>query len=55
MQGYRDYGHDLDNLDTLLEAGLGFTADFEKPGASPALRTAVRRTPSIANGLRMDC
>ena len=31
-KGYRDYGHDLDNLDTLLEAGLGFTADYEKPG-----------------------
>ena len=30
-KGYRDYGHDLDNLDTLHEAGLGFTADFEKP------------------------
>jgi glycine cleavage system aminomethyltransferase T len=24
-QGYRDYGHDMDNLDTLLEVGLGFT------------------------------
>ena len=29
-KGYRDYGHDLYNLDTLLEAGLGFTADFGK-------------------------
>jgi 4-methylaminobutanoate oxidase (formaldehyde-forming) len=32
-KGYRDYGHDVDNLDTLLEAGLGFTADFNKPGS----------------------
>lgn len=31
-KGYRDYGHDLDNLDTLHEAGLGFTADWSKPG-----------------------
>ena len=31
-KGYRDYGHDLDNCDTLLEAGLGFTADYDKPG-----------------------
>ena len=31
-KGYRDYGHDLDNLDTLLEAGLGFTADLGKCG-----------------------
>ena len=31
-KGYRDYGHDMDNTDTLLEVGLGFTADFAKPG-----------------------
>ena len=31
-KGYRDYGHDLDNTDTLLEAGLGFTAALDKPG-----------------------
>ena len=29
-KGYRDFGHDMDNMDTLLEVGLGFTADFEK-------------------------
>jgi 4-methylaminobutanoate oxidase (formaldehyde-forming) len=31
-KGYRDYGHDLDNLDTPLEAGLGFALDLKKPG-----------------------
>lgn len=31
-KAYRDFGHDMDNLDTLLEVGLGFTADMEKPG-----------------------
>jgi 4-methylaminobutanoate oxidase (formaldehyde-forming) len=31
-KGYRDYGHDIDNTDTLIEVGLGFTADFKKPG-----------------------
>ena len=40
-KGYRDYGHDLDNLDTLHEAGLGFTADYAKPagfvGDAPTL------------------
>ena len=30
-KGYRDYGHDMDNTDTLLECGLGFTCDFDKP------------------------
>lgn len=29
-KGYRDYGHDMDNTDTLLECGLGFTCDFHK-------------------------
>lgn len=29
-KGYRDYGHDMDNTDTILECGLGFTCDFEK-------------------------
>ena len=29
---YRDYGHDLDNTDTVIEAGLSFTCDFEKEG-----------------------
>ena len=29
-KGYRDYGHDMDNTDTLLEVGLGFTCDFDK-------------------------
>ena len=31
-KGYRDYGHDLDNTDTVLEAGLGFAVDLKKPG-----------------------
>lgn len=29
-KGYRDYGHDMDNTDSLLEVGLGFTCDFTK-------------------------
>lgn len=31
-KGYRDYGHDIDNCDTPLEAGLGFTVGWEKEG-----------------------
>ncbi len=31
-KGYRDYGHDIDNTDTPLEAGLGFAVAFDKPG-----------------------
>jgi 4-methylaminobutanoate oxidase (formaldehyde-forming) len=31
-KAYRDYGHDIDNTDTVLEAGLGFAVDLKKPG-----------------------
>jgi 4-methylaminobutanoate oxidase (formaldehyde-forming) len=31
-KGYRDYGHDMDNTDTVLEVGLGFAVDLKKPG-----------------------
>jgi len=31
-KGYRDYGHDIDNTDSVLEAGLGFALDLKKPG-----------------------
>jgi len=30
-KGYRDYGHDIDNTDHVLEAGLGFAVDLSKP------------------------
>jgi 4-methylaminobutanoate oxidase (formaldehyde-forming) len=31
-KGYRDYGHDIDNTDSVLDAGLGFAVDLDKPG-----------------------
>ena len=31
-KAYRDYGYDVDNTDTPLEAGLGFALDLGKPG-----------------------
>jgi 4-methylaminobutanoate oxidase (formaldehyde-forming) len=31
-KAYRDYGHDIDNTDTVLEAGLGFAVALDKPG-----------------------
>ncbi len=31
-KAYRDYGNDIDNLDTPLEVGLSRFVDFEKPG-----------------------
>ena len=31
-KAYRDYGHDIDNTDTVLEAGLSFAVALDKPG-----------------------
>eukprot|EP01103_Thecamoeba_quadrilineata_P000083 TRINITY_DN10063_c0_g1_i1.p1 TRINITY_DN10063_c0_g1~~TRINITY_DN10063_c0_g1_i1.p1 ORF type:complete len:899 (-),score=149.22 TRINITY_DN10063_c0_g1_i1:49-2715(-) len=31
-KAYKDYGHDVDNTDSVLEASLGFTCDFKKDG-----------------------
>jgi hypothetical protein len=31
---YRDYGHDINNIDTPLEAGLGFAVKLDKSGVS---------------------
>ncbi len=30
-KGYRDFGHDIDNTDSVLEVGLGFAVDLDKP------------------------
>ena len=31
-KAYRDYGHDIDNTDDPIEAGLGFAVAWDKPG-----------------------
>ncbi len=49
-KGYRDYGHDLDNTDTLLEAGLGFTADFDKPGGFIGKEAVLAQRASLPGG-----
>jgi len=30
-KGYRDFGHDIDNTDHVIEVGLGFAVDLDKP------------------------
>ncbi len=42
-KGYRDYGHDMDNTDTLMEVGLGFTADMKKEGGFLGREEVVRQ------------
>jgi 4-methylaminobutanoate oxidase (formaldehyde-forming) len=39
-KGYRDYGHDIDNTDSVLDAGLGFAVDLT-PGRAFIGRHAV--------------
>jgi glycine cleavage system aminomethyltransferase T len=34
-KGYRDYGHDIDNTDSILNVGLGFALDLEQGGRLP--------------------
>ena len=42
-KGYRDYGHDMDNTDSILEVGLGFTCDFEKDGGFRGRRAVLNQ------------
>lgn len=50
-KGYRDFGHDIDNTDCPLEAGLGFALALDKPGGFIG-RDAVlaRRAANAAAG-----
>jgi glycine cleavage system aminomethyltransferase T len=49
-KGYRDYGHDMDNTDTLLEVGLGFTCDMDKPGGFVGQEiVAAQRAKKLVN------
>ena len=42
-KAYRDYGHDIDNTDSILEAGLGFTIDWEKPAGFIGRDAVIRK------------
>lgn len=59
-KGYRDYGHDIDNTDSVLEAGLGFVVALDKPGgflgrdAVLAQKTAGPLTRRLVQVLVMD-
>ena len=59
-KGYRDYGHDIDNTDSVLEAGLGFAVALDKPGgflgrdAVAAARAAGPPTRRLVQLLVLD-
>ena len=45
-KAYREYGHDMDNTDTPLEAGLGFAVKFDKPGGFIGREALLRHMES---------
>lgn len=46
-KAYRDYGHDMDNLDSLMEVGLGFTADLQKEGGFIGMEHVVKQKAEL--------
>lgn len=51
-KGYRDFGHDMDNTDSLLEVGLGFTCDFQKEGGFIGQEAVQRERDAGVKALR---
>ncbi len=47
-KGYRDFGHDIDNTDCPLEAGLGFALALDKPGGFVGRNAVVARQEANA-------
>jgi len=45
-KAYRDYGYDIDNTDTPLEAGLSHFVDFDKPGGFTGRDTLLKKLES---------
>jgi 4-methylaminobutanoate oxidase (formaldehyde-forming) len=43
-KAYRDFGHDIDNTDSPLEVGLGFTIDWDKDFIGRQAVTAVKES-----------
>jgi glycine cleavage system aminomethyltransferase T/glycine/D-amino acid oxidase-like deaminating enzyme len=48
-KAYRDYGHDIDNTDCPLEAGLGFALALDKPGGFIGLDAVLERKKANAD------
>jgi heterotetrameric sarcosine oxidase gamma subunit len=52
-KAYRDYGNDIDNVDTPLEVGLGIFVDFDKPGGFIGRDALLRQKESGLLELRL--
>jgi 4-methylaminobutanoate oxidase (formaldehyde-forming) len=45
-KAYRDFGHDIDNTDGVVEAGLSFAVDLDKPGGFIGREAVVEQLES---------
>ena len=52
-KGYRDYGLDIDNSDTLIDVGLDFTVAWDKPGGFIGRDALVKQRDSGVRTSRM--
>lgn len=52
-KAYRDYGHDIDNTDTVWEAGLGFAVALDKAGGFIGRDAALRQREAGAPTRRL--
>ena len=50
-KAYRDFGHDIDNTDSPLEVGLGFTIDWDKDFVGRQAVTAVEESGPLMRRL----
>jgi glycine cleavage system aminomethyltransferase T/glycine/D-amino acid oxidase-like deaminating enzyme len=50
-KGYRDYGHDIDNTDSVLEAGLGFAVSYDHDFIGRAAVEAKKAAGPLARKL----
>ena len=50
-KAYRDFGHDIDNTDSPLEVGLGFTIDWDKDFVGRQAVTAVKESGPLMRRL----
>ena len=50
-KAYRDFGHDIDNTDSPLEAGLGFTIDWDKDFVGRQAVTALKESGPLMRRL----
>ncbi len=54
-KGYRHWGHDISDEETPLEAGLGFTCAWEKPGGFIGREALLKQKASPDLSKRMVC